>query len=372
MAPATLAGAPAPSNNKQSAPVALVPFVRAAHEHTEQMMDVTTGITAAGSQLSPVDVPAYGFLRGIWLEVTISGGAGSAVFRADAPFNALQDIQLSDVNGAPIVGPLDGYDLYQINKLGGYRRIGDPKGLPGFTQNVAGGNASYLLYLPVEVNGRDALGSLANMNAASSYKLRMGVAPAGSIYSTLPATTLPSIRVRAWLDAYTQPADVALDGRPNATLPPAHGTTSFWSKQTFNINSGANQLRLARVGNYVREHILIFRDAAGNRVETLIPASLDVTWDTRLLRNLAPSITRATMAYKHSLPGALDGANGQDAGVIAEDYCHEFDGKAGGELRDGWLPTTQSSRLEFSGTFPGACTVTVLTNDVSPAGEVFV
>ena len=58
-------------------------------------------------------------------------------------------------------------------------------------------------------------------------------------------------------------------------------------------------------------------------------------------------------------------------GVWLEDFAHEFDGKIGNELRDGWLGTVQSTRLELSGTFGSAGTLTILTNDVAPAGPIF-
>lgn len=373
MPPATLAGGPAsaPAPAKANAPALLVPFTRAAKEHIEGFLDVTQGVTTSTTPLAPVDIPAYGFMRGIFVEVTATGGVGASTFRADGPFNILQDLSIQDVNGAPIVGPLDGYDLSLINRFGGYRRLRDPKLHPDYAANTANGNFSFLLYIPIEVGLRDALGSLGNMNAASAYKLRASIAPAATVYSAAPGT-LPSVRVRAWLDAWTQPADVSLEGKPNATQPPAHGTTSYWSKSTFNVAAGQNQLRLPRVGNYIRNLILVFRDNTGARVNSQIPGPLFINWDTRVLKEYQPIVARGVQAQKFMATGADEAAGALSAGVLVEDFMHEFDGFAGAELRDGWLPTVQSTRLELTGSFAAAGTVTVLTNDVSPAGEVFV
>lgn len=372
MAPATIAGAPASApSGSQNAPVLAVPFTRAAKEHTEGFMDVTQAVTTSTTPLSPQDIPAYGYMRGIFVEVTATGGAGASVFKADGPFNILQDLAISDVNGAPIVGTIDGFDLYLINKWGGYRKLRDPKQHPDFSANTANGNFSFLLYIPIEVNGRDALGALGNMNAASAYKFRASVAPAATVYSTVP-TTLPTVRVRAWLDAWTQPASVSLDGKPNAEQPPAHGTTAYWSKTTFNVAAGQNNLRLPRVGNYLRNLILVFRDNTGARVNSQVPNPLFIDWDTRVLKEYAPIVSRGQMAQRFGFTGADESAGGLNAGVLVEDYCHEFDGQAGFELRDGWLPTIQSTRLDLRGNYAAAGTVTVLTGDVSPAGEVFV
>lgn len=359
--------------DKDAAPSLVVPFVRAAQEHVESFLDISTVIGAAATQLAPVDIPAYGFMRGIFVEVTATGGTGAAaVAKGDAPFSALTDIQIMDVNGAPIVGPFDGYDMFVVNKYGGYRRsTTNPKLHPDYAGVAVTGNFSYLLYIPIEVSGRDGLGSLANLNAASSYKLKATIAAKGSVYSTDP-TTLPTVRVRAWLDAWTQPADADLQGNPQATEPPAHGTTSFWSKNIQNINAGQQTVRLNRVGNLIRNLVFIFRDVSGVRNKANFPAPLSLYWDTRLLKEQQPITWRGVMSQRYNLTGADDTAGGLDTGVYVEDYIHEFDGLAGAELRDGWLPTVQSTRLEVQGVFGAAGTLTILTNDVSPAGEVFV
>lgn len=373
MSPATTLAAPPQNAPKGNAPALVVPFVRAAQEHVEAFMDVSQVIGASNVQLSPVDIPAYGFIRGVYLEVTATGGTGAAaIAKGDAPFSAVTDISIMDVNGAPIVGPLDGFDVATVNKYGGYRRAStNPRLHPDFSAVAATGNFSTLLYVPIEVSGRDALGALANLNAASSYKLRVTVAAKGAVYSTDP-TTLPTVRVRAWLDAWTQPSGTDLRGNAQATQPPAHGTTSFWSKNVVNVNAGQQTIRLQRVGNLVRDLVFIYRDAAGVRNKANFPATFQLYWDTRLLKEYAPITWRGGMSQRFGLTGADDTAQGLDTGVYVEDYMHEFDGLAGYELRDGWLPTVQSTRLEVVGSFGAPGTLTILTNDVSPAGEVFV
>jgi hypothetical protein len=371
--PATTVAPPAQTAPKAAQPQIVVPFVRAAQEHTESFLDVSQVIGTSNVPLAPVDIPAYGFIRGIFLEVTATGGSGTvAVAKGDAPFSAITDISIMDVNGAPIVGPLDGYDLYLTNKFGGYRRSTiNPKRHPDFKGVQTDGTFSFLLYVPIEVSGRDGLGSLANLNAASSYKLRATVAAKGATYSTDP-TTLPTVRVRAWLDAWTQPADHDLRGAMQATTPPAHGTTSFWSKNVVNVNTGQQTIKLQRVGNLIRDLIFIYRDASGVRNKANFPAPFQLYWDTRLLKEYQQIVWRGQMSQRFNLAGTDEAADGLDTGVYVEDYIHEFDGLAGAELRDGWLPTTQSTRLEVFGNFGAPGTLTILTNDVSPAGEVFV
>ena len=372
---------PAQNAPKGAAPVLLVPFTRAAKEHVEQFVDVTQQILANSVQLGPFDVPAYGFMRGIYLQIDATGGAGGAatvVAAEDAPWSAIQELAILDVNGAPLVGPLGGYDLYLINKYGGYTFSPEPKQSPAYTNVAAGagasGNFQFVLRIPIEVNGRDALGSLANQNASSTYKLRLVLNGSAGIYTTPPATTLPAVRIRASLDAWTQPTQSDLRGNPNATMPPAHGTTSYWSKTVVNLANGFNTVRLPRVGNYIRELVFIYRDVTGSRLNGagLWPDPASIYWDTRLLKSYPRNLFRHQMQNRLDYVATVETPRGLDNGVFVEDYCHEFDGQIGYELRDLWLPTVQSTRYELTGTFTGAGALTILTNDISPAGEVFV
>ncbi|QEV00818.1 hypothetical protein CP971_17560 [Streptomyces viridifaciens] len=66
-----------------------------------------------------------------------------------------------------------------------------------------------------------------------------------------------------------------------------------------------------------------------------------------------------------------ESVNGLDNGVFVEDYCHDFDGKIGAEVRDQYLSTTQSTRYELSGLFTGSGFLTVITNDVIVPSEIF-
>lgn len=379
MSPATtVAPAASPSKgqpDKNATPSLTVPFTRAAKEHVEKFLDFSTGavMTNARIPVPPQDIPAYGYARGIILYVTLSGGVGAATAKGDAPWSALQDISIMDVNGQPIVGPISGYDLYLINKYGGYN-LGDPKLSPAFTNNLAAsGNATFKLWLPIEISQRDALGCLGNQNAASTYKLRISQGATTDVFSANPATTIPVMRVQGWLSAWTQPTQTDLHGNAQATQPPAHGTTSFWSKSSFPlVGAGQQVFRQTRVGNQLRNIILVGRDGADVRTNGVFADPLTLSWDTRVLQEHAQVIWKDQMALRTGYNAALDAAGGLDTGVYVEDFMHEFDGKLGNELRDGWLSTVQSTRLDYAGSWLAAGTVYALINDVSPAGEVFV
>lgn len=384
--PSPVTTAPAPSTaggtaqttqvaqqSQQSALV--VPFVRASAEHTEQVSDVSLAMTAAVQNLNNLAIPAYGYVRAIVIQVTTTLAAGAATFAADGPWNALQNIMLTEPNGAIISQYNSGYDLYLANKWGGYRGFNDPE-QKGYTASAANGNFTFFLRIPVELNARDALGSLPNQNSAAAFQVRMQLNASTSVYSAVPATTLPTVRIRAWAEEWDQPA-LSSGGASNQTTPPAMNTTQFWTPQVFSVGAAGQQtIRLTRVGNYIR--MLIFKFEAATRAlgETNWPDQITVMLDSRPLTILQKDVWRAMLyertGYSSSTATtALDAVGGQDSGVFVLDFAHEFDGKIGYENRDLWLPTLGSTRLEVQGNFTAAGTFTVLTNDVTVAGNVF-
>lgn len=371
----------------RQAVVPVVPFIRASAEHREPVFDISRALVGSGSQnLGVFDVPAYGYLRSVVLVVTATGATGGTLGE-DGPFNVLQNIALTEPNGAVIAQFDSGYSLYLANKWGGYRdpNGADPKGSPAFTQDAVG-NFTFLLRIPVEISAREALGALPNQNSAASFKVRAdlatGAAAAGNLYSAI--TALPTVRVRAYLEAWDQP-ETSVAGQTNQVTPPAMNTTQFWTAQTFNVGAGQQQIRLTRVGNYLRNLIFILRRGGTSRSNghTDMPDPTTVFLDTRPLdvierNNWLNQMYERTgfggRAAGGSLAAALglDAAGGLDAGVFVYDFAHEFDASLGRETRDLWLPTLGSSRLEIQGTFANAGTLTALTNDVAVAGSVFI
>jgi hypothetical protein len=373
--PATLiapaGGNAAPPVDKAKVQVVANPFTRAATEHVEPFDDRSIVVQAAApTTVGPIDIPAFGYLRHVLLLVQATGGVGGGATVAaheDSPWRAIRDIQITDVNGTPIIGPISGYELYLINKWGAYNFDQDMANSPAFGAVVAGagasGNFSWLLRIPVEIAERDGLGALPNMNSSSTYKLWLTVAPGTEIYTVAPATTLPTVRVRSFLEAWAQPPQADLRGMPNMTTPPAMGTTQYWSKSVFNINAGDQRLRLTRVGNLIRNILFVFRNATPVRNSTNFPDPVRIEWDGKILFNEAALIWQHYMRERNMLTA--------DTGVFAYQCTHDMDYKPGNEMRDLYIPTTQASRLELVGTFGVAGTLTVLTNDVAPAGDVF-
>ncbi len=345
-------------------------FVRAAHEHVEPFDDRSTLIAAGATQVATIDIAPFGWLRGVWLMVDATGGVGGGATVAaqeDAPWSALQNVTITDTNGTPVFGPLDGFDIYLINKwtMGPAQDpVNDPRHLALVTGAGASGNFSFMLYLPIEASGVDGFCALPNASAASTFKLAYSVAPSNVIYSTAPATTLPTLRVRASANCYETPAAVDSAGVPNEQGPPFMGSTMYSSRNQYNPQTGTYRVRLTRVGNFVRSIILVNR-VAGSRAtgQTNLPAQLRIDLNKYTLHNTYLDILRTWMRRQAELA--------PDNGVIVLDFTHDGDDKIGSEMRFKYLATSLATALEIEGSWGAASVLTVITQDVAPKGGVF-
>lgn len=358
---------PAHSGNQNGgsqavAPVPVIPFTGAAHEHTEPGgFSFAVTQTVNQQNFGPFDVPAFGFFRHLVIEVTTTavGTIGTGVANADFPFSIFASISCLDVNGAPIFGPFTGYETLWADISGGYVYNQDPRKGPNFSGNAI--SPSFILRIPIEISHYDGLGSIANQNAASAYKVSLTVDSLANAYSTVGTLVAPALLVRGWLEAWTLPDDADILGRPQAQFPPAHGTSQYWSKFTKATVAGQNSLLLPRVGNLIRNIVLICRTAAGARADNVYLDPIRLAWDQRDLLNESQSLRIQEMFEKY------ENLNTRDAGVFHYSFNHSVQGRTGDGPPNLWLPTMQSSRLEFSGVAAVAGSITVLTNDVAPA-----
>ena len=212
------------------------------------------------------------------------------------------------------------------------------------------------------------------MNASQSYKLRGTLSNLAGIFST-PPTVAPTVRVRIYLEAYSQPDDADADGRANNTAPPASGTTGYATRIQPLTVAGNNTIRHMRVGNYIRNLVYVVRRAGTSRANGELDIA-NILWqwyyDARLLTNMSTEMIRTRMTEQYDLTSTtFEAAGGPDHGVIVLSFCTEFDGRAGYEMRDNWLPTSQATRLELTIAPLNAGNITIMTDDVAPQGNVF-
>ncbi len=371
------------ANAAQTAPNPTVPFGRAAKRHVEQgtTQVLNPWSTSNNAQLQFL-APSYGYLCALYLTVAASGGTGIvATAGPDSPWNVLNNLMLADVNGTPIFN-LDGYAAYLARLYGGYRFGRPDVSTYGFTQvpavaNVPPGNVAgnFLVIFEIfqEFSRRGGLGALPNMDASAAYKLNAvfntmtaGTA-SGKVYGVVPTGT-PVLTNTLELLARARPNPVDAFGNVQETEPPVPGTVSYWTSQTFPIVNGTNNIIMTRVGNIVRNHILVFRDASANTLRSgaegsVVPTTIEFDWDAgqRYIINVA---TQRQITYEGTLIDA-------PAGVVPFLNTMDPDAFAGSESGEEWIPTVGATKLQLRFNSTAAGTLQVITNDIVPGGDIY-
>lgn len=356
----------------------IVPFSRAGKWHIEQgtVYSLIT-INAAQPGTFFFDVPTYGFLSALRFTFSTQSGTGAAaVYYEDAPWSIIQSITVFDVNGTPIIGPISGYEAFLQMVAGGYRLFRLDKAVQSdvATANIYStpttGNFFFQLVLYHEF-GRNGLGCLPNMDASAKYRVQIilnsGTASAtGPVFTTAP-TTYPTMNIQ--LEGLYRGLPLAVDqfGNQNSVAPPAVGTVQYWSKQTASPINGAQTLQLTRVGNVIRNQILVFRDnVTGTRLQaetadlpTTAPFEYD--WDSsqRYIANFA-TLRALHIEESNYLP---------PMGVLILHNTDDPDKLALSEYGDSWMPTTGATKLVLRFTPQNAVQLTVLTNDIVMASS---
>lgn len=343
--------------------VAAIPFTAAAHEYTELAFTRTVTPGAGVQQIDPIDIPAAGFFRSIVLEVVGAGGVpGAGVASDDYPWNLFQGLNLADVNGGNLYGPIDGFAAMVTNLLGGYAARSNPADSPQF-QGASMVAPSFFLRIPVEITRKNGLGALANQSSSSNYRLSLAINTLAAMFTTAP-TTAPTFTIRGWYEGWTIPTATDAYGNPQAQVPPLPGIGQYWTSRTqAGIIAGATTLDMRRLGNYIRVLAFIARNAAGVRQDNVMPDLMTLNWDTNNLREESQSYNRFSLYEK------TDGTVLLPTGVFAFPFNHggEGEGNLGNEDADLWVPSTASSRLTVEGQSLAAGSVQILTNDVSSA-----
>jgi hypothetical protein len=371
------------ADGAKKAPVALRPFRIGVQNTDEHTYDVTTTTTAAQQDLTTYSLNSSGFLTDlyIWVLGTTAANAAAVTFASRGPFNALASVEFDDVNNKPVVGPFDGFELSQIDKLGGYAFSDDVKSSPTFSATTGGGGTGgsfeFILRVPIQIVPRDALGSLPNKSNTSTYKLKLRLNATASIYGVAP-TSAPSVRVRVQPCSWWEPDRSDLKGRPYDQQPPAVTTTQYWVRNDYIVNPGAISPSLDAVGFPIRNLIFLLEDGSASRTvgETDFPDPFQLQVEANILMDRFKRIWQHRIAQAYGYTGGtFDAAEAHDNGIYVEPYCNDFTHKPGWETRYGYLETASGTRLQVKGTLggSGAHTLRVYTNYIAPAnGDDFV
>src|SRR5690242_3579455 len=384
-APTMTQNPPAAGGDKK--PVALKPFRVGVQVIDDEPYDVTVTLNAGTQTLTPqYEVPSTGFLNDIYILVentvtsstatATSTSTGVGVLAADGPYNVNDSITFTDTNNAEIIGPITGWDLYVINKWGGYCFQDDPEAntdLFTSTTNAtasssAAGSFSFMLRIPVELVPRDGVGSLPNKSSSTPFKVKTQVAAIATVFAN-SATVGGSCRFRMTPVSYWEPTATDGSGNPVADQPPGVNTTQYWNKTDYIVSAGSmTQLLTNSVGFPVRNLGFVLRDSNLSRTqgESDWPDPFKLQLQSNIVIDRIKKVWKKMLTEDYGYGAASDSSNGKDLGLYWQQYCRDFGQKPGWETRRGYLRTTDGMRLQAKGTVGGSGThtFTVFTNYV--------
>ena len=338
-----------------------VPFELGTHPYAERLA-TDTWQTTANSQEFVHNITPGGFLRGVRLMLTSSGGVAGTL-TADAPWNVLQSISVENIDGSPILYPMNGYSYYLALKYflpwkGDYAKYYD------FSSNQATPGFS----LPIWTEIRDTAGVLANTDARAQYRVRFTFAPTTVLGSGY--TTAPTFSANLFMEAYSQPDKEDLHGNPIQGLPDGLSIAHIIRQQTLVLNAASanNILQLANTGNEVRGLIMVVRDNANARQDYLSDP-IRVRLDDRSLGVFSPDEIFHRMSEFYEF--LRTGTSTRETGVYVIPRYRD----PGAQVGDYWLATSNATYLVIeSATKTGAVnvpgTVQVITDEVVPVGPV--
>lgn len=361
----------------QAAPA--IPFKIASRKQTRQAFTPATATLGSSAvSLSPIEVPATGYLQAIRLEVsgTWSGGGAGTSFNADAPFNAISSIGVRSADGTPIITPISGYQLYLINKYGGQVYAGpsaDPKNAYGYsaTGGTATGSFKFFLSLPFQIDQETGLGSIPALASNRSYVIDVSLAPIATIFGATNTPTGATLNIIGYSEYWAQPAAANSVGQAQQTAPQGLGTLNRWQLETPVVTAGAKYVKSNNVGGTIRTHIVTLRTAAGARTDADFPALTQLYVDNEPQFYLTSTYWTDFMSRMYGFTGTTkDAAGALDTGVYVIPYSlmlgtgfSDSSDNSRGQL----LNTNSATLLQFYGASFGASanTLEILTSTVS-------
>ena len=375
-------------------PAAGVSFIRGSGEG-RYTFEVQSGLVLGAAQdVGPIDVKAYDYMRSILIKVettTAGSGAATSVGSKDFPFNIISYLRVKQPNGQTMYSVSNGHHAAMIQKYGSIRPYCDPRNDPEFVATA--GTASTVTFgirIPFELDLRDALGALPNKDAAAPFTLELGLNSTATAYTTAPSTA-PTIKITPILEAYDQPPET-LDGQQVQTTPPNMNTLQRWTEQSVTMATGAFDVRVRKLGNYLRELIFISKNSSGVRIVTPLATSgfatatgwsdpCQIVLDEDVKDNISLWLWERDIweiwnygglyGGNGSLP-ANDAAGGFDDGVFPYQYCVDRDNPFVEDVAK-YLPTIESEDYLLRGQSFGTSVskMVILKCEVLPRGDIF-
>jgi hypothetical protein len=373
--PGGVAAPPAPNQGASGGHV--IPFVAGSNAYREAPFSTTVQQLDANSHDIVANVTPGGFLRGVTVQVTSTGGViGAGVLAADVPWSIISSVSLEDISGGPILYPMSGFAYAMAQK---YLRPwdGDPAKRSDYSATI---NPSFTLRLFPEV--KDTLGALANTDARAQYRVRLTLSPGNSAgpfgLTTTAPTTQPTVTVKLYLEAWAQPDLEDLLGNPIQQIPDGLVASRFLMHELPVLTAGGNVIRETLTGNELRGLLLIVRNGDANKSRVNLTdanaGAIDFRIDARRLWKMTPSQIVEEMQAFYVLLGAGTWTRETGVYVIPRFAGHANAGDAGAGQGEYWLQTVEQTllQMEFNGgditSSPGS--MEIIYDALAIAGEV--
>ena len=355
-----------PKKNEGTATASL-PFPIASRAMSRFSFTETVALAAGIKPITPIQIPAVGYLRKIALKFTFTGTGGSA-WPTDGPASAISRIELRNAAGNPLFVPMTGYQLYLWNKWA-HPTVTAPYCAPylGEYTQTAGTAATFYLDLASEIDPETGLGSIPALASNRNYQLVIDAAP----YTFVTGGTAGTLTVEGVAHYWSEPPASSTAGVAQETTPQGLGTVHQVQIDNQSVNPGDKYVKLNNVGNFMRNIIFVLRNAAGARVDTSWPALSELYLDNEPMFYLPKSDWRRQLRQQYGYTNTTqDAANGLDNGVFVLPFDALLGSTAGdpANSRSQYLPTLDSSQLQLRGTNYGADTSTleIITSSVIP------
>lgn len=361
--------------------VAARPFVTGTRTLESETYTQTTTQTTSTQALTPYEFQVDGYLSGALVRITgtTAGNAATVAFNADGPFNVLQSVIVEDIGGKQILGPLDGWKLYVLNRFGGFVYNADAKANGVYTTTVGagatGGSYRFTLRVPIQVRRRDAMGALPNRNASATFKLKLTLNTIASVYSVAP-TAAPSINVQIQQHGWATSDNRDYKGNGVSPTPNGVGSLLYTDVETIQLSAGSFNQRMSTFGGLLRTLIFELRDNTGSRAqgEADFPSLFEMEMDKVKVFSRSPLTWEHLMSEDWGTNSAAEGtavANTKPDGVFVLHWLDDFGLQPGAENGFRYQPVTPSTAVQLIGTIggSGAHTLSITKNYMSPVGD---
>lgn len=345
------------------------PFPVGVFEQDVQDIDQSLVQTAGAQLWGEWNLSPTGWLRGAWCDVlmTVTTNVTNSVsFSKDNPWSVIQKMTVYDLGGE-VVLQLTGYQWMLVNKYGGYFATADPRGDMGYSATTGtggtGGSFHFVLYIPLEIIGRSALGTVQN-ESKPGWRVEIYVDSQANTYNQVPSV-FGTVRIRGYTASYTdtQPAGYVAGAtvRPFSQAPPLPGTLQYWKTEGATLlAAGATKYDLTNgIGFPIRNVFYLFYDAsAGTRAagDADIPDPFVLNLGNLQLYNRSLATWHAETGRDFGFYGvfagtanANDNAFARENGVLPFYRTLDFSNEPGNEYGYKYWATNVNTLLRLQG-----------------------